>query len=357
MTTLTSPRPQTKPLTVGVIGDGFMKPEQFRTALAARLADTPTEFRQMELDWPLKLKSTKHDPSLPVAEFVGRPEDYFSFLEGLDILVTHLAPITADSLKHAPDLRLIAVSRGGPVNIEMPAARARGITVVNTPGRNASAVAEFTVASLLAETRNLVRGHMAVRNGSFSRDYYHYDNAGPELCELTVGIVGFGDIGTRVAKLLQPFGCGILIYDPFKELTPEEQAAGLRKLPLDDLMAQADVVTLHPRVTPETMGMISRERIAAMKPGGYIVNTTRGQVLDYDALYDALRSGHLRGAALDTFTPEPPPADMPLLQLPNVTLSPHIAGASRFSATKAATMITEDVARFLAGDRPHHLCT
>ena len=94
-----------------------------------------------------------------------------------------------------------------------------------------------------------------------------------------------------------------------------------------------------------------------MKPGSYIVNTTRGQVLDYDALYDALVSGHLRGAALDTFTPEPPPADMPLLQLPNVTLSPHIAGASQLSAKKAATVIAEDIARFLAGDTPHNLCT
>lgn len=348
---------QTKPMTVGIIGDGFMKPALFEAALRHRLPHQALEFRQMELDWPLKLKSTKYDASLPVGEFVGRPEDYFAFLSGLDILVTHLAPIVAQSLDHAPDLKLIAVSRGGPVNIEMPAARARGITVVNTPGRNASAVAEFTVASLLAETRNLIRGHMAVANGTFGRDFYHYDNTGPELCELTVGIVGYGDIGTRVARLLRPFGCDILIYDPFKELTDDEKAAGFRQADLDDLMRQSDVVTLHPRVTPETKGMISRERIAMMKPGGYIVNTTRGQVLDYAALYDALLSGHLKGAALDTFEPEPPPADWPLLKLPNVTLSPHIAGASRHSAKKAANMIAEDIALILAGKAPLYPCT
>tara|TARA_R110002049_G_scaffold173164_1_gene339951 strand:- start:2826 stop:3884 length:1059 start_codon:yes stop_codon:yes gene_type:complete len=347
----------TTPLTIGIIGDGFMQPALFRKALESRLGDRRITFREMELDWPLHVKSTKVDPDLPVGEFVGRPEDYFDFLSDLDVLVTHLAPITAHSMDHAPALKLIAVSRGGPVNIEMPAARDRGLSVVNTPGRNASAVAEFTVASLLAETRNLIRGHLAVKSGSFNRDYYHYDNAGPELGELTVGIVGYGDIGTRVARLLQPFGCQIVIYDPFKPLTDEETAAGFRKAELDALLAEADVVTLHPRVTPETIGMISRARIAAMKPGGYIVNTTRGQVLDYDALYDALVSGHLRGAALDTFTPEPPPADMPLLQLPNVTLSPHIAGASKLSAKKAATVIAEDIARFLAGDTPHNLCT
>lgn len=343
-------------LTIGIIGDGFMQPRFFEDALRHALPERDLDIRSMQIDWPLRLKSTKVDPTLPVGEFVGRPEEYFDFLRDLDILITHLAPITADSLDQAPRLKTIAVSRGGPVNIEMAAARARGVTVVNTPGRNASAVAEFTVASLLAETRNLIRGHQTVASGKFGREFYHYDNTGPELCELTVGIVGYGDIGTRVARLLQPFGCRIVIYDPFKALTDEEKAAGFEKTDLDDLMARSDVVTLHPRVTAETKGMISRDRIAMMKPGGYIVNTTRGQVLDYAALYDALVSGHLKGAALDTFDPEPPPADWPLLKLSNVTLSPHIAGASRYSATKAATMIAGDIALILNGQPPLYPC-
>ena len=337
---------RTRPLSIGIIGDGFMQPAFFEQALTRRLGGRAPSFRQMQLDWPLKVQSTKFDPDLPVAEFVGRAEHFF------DILVTHLAPITARSLEHAPNLKIIAVSRGGPVNIEMAATRARGITVVNTPGRNASAVAEFTVASLLAETRNLIRGHLSVASGEFRRDFYHHDHAGPELCELTVGIVGFGDIGSRVARLLRPFGCRIVIYDPFRQLTQEETDAGIRKMELDELLAHCDVVTLHPRVTPQTKGMIGRAQIAAMKPGAYIVNTTRGQVLDYAALYDALVSGHLRGAALDTFDPEPPPADWPLLKLPNVTLSPHIAGASRYSITKAADMIAEDIGRILEGEQP-----
>ncbi|MBS9721379.1 2-hydroxyacid dehydrogenase [Tianweitania sp. BSSL-BM11] len=344
----------TKTLTVGIIGDGFMQPQFFEEALSQRLGGRSIRYKHMQLDWPLKVQSTKHDPNLPVAEFVGRPEDYFDFLSDLDILVTHLAPITADSLDHAPDLKIIAVSRGGPVNIEMPAARERGITVINTPGRNASAVAEFTVASLLAETRNLIRGHLSVASGEFRREFYHYDHTGPELCELTVGIIGYGDIGTRVARLLQPFGCRILVADPFKQLTDEDRAAGIEKVEFDDLLRQSDVVTLHPRVTPQTKGMIGRAQIEAMKPGAYIVNTTRGQVLDYAALYDALKSGHLRGAALDTFDPEPPPADWPLLKLANVTLSPHIAGASRFSITKAATMIAEDIGLILEGKEPRY---
>lgn len=340
------------PLVIGIIGDGFMQPSFFEEALTKRLSGREVAFKRMQLDWPLKVQSTKHDPSLPVAEFVGRPEDYFEFLADLDILVTHLAPITAASLAQAPKLKIIAVSRGGPVNIEMAAARARDITVVNTPGRNASAVAEFTVASLLAETRNLIRGHLSVASGEFRREFYHFDHTGPELCELTVGIIGYGDIGTRVARLLQPFGCKIVVADPFKQLTDEDRAAGVEKVEFDELLRLSDVVTLHPRVTPQTRGMIGRAQIDAMKPGAYVVNTTRGQVLDYAALYDALVSGHLRGAALDTFDPEPPPADWPLLKLPNVTLSPHIAGASRYSITKAANMIAEDIGLILEGKPP-----
>lgn len=339
-------------LTIGIIGDGFMQPAFFERALSKGLAGRAVRYKHMQLDWPLKVQSTKFDPSLPVAEFVGRPEHYFEFLADLDILVTHLAPITAESLKRAPKLKVIAVSRGGPVNVEMAAARDRGITVINTPGRNASAVAEFTVASLLAETRNIIRGHLTVAAGEFRREFYHFDHAGPELCELTVGIVGYGDIGTRVARLLRPFGCRIVVADPFKQLTEDDLAAGIRKVELDELLRQADVVTLHPRVTPQTKGMIGRAQIETMKPGAYIVNTTRGQVLDYAALYDALASGHLKGAALDTFDPEPPPADWPLLRLPNVTLSPHIAGASRYSVTKAADMIATDIGLILDGRPP-----
>ncbi|MDD9721894.1 2-hydroxyacid dehydrogenase [Sulfitobacter sp. PR48] len=329
-----------------------MNPGFFRKALEAQPGLRKASFKELELGWPISVTSTKKDPDLPIGEFVGRPEDYFDFISDLDVLVTHLAPVTADSLDHAPDLKVIGVSRGGPVNIDSAAAARRGVVVVNAPGRNASAVAEFTIASLLAETRNLVRGHMNVLGGAFKREFYHIDHVGPELCELTLGIIGYGDIGMRVARLAAAFGCRIIVSDPFKELTEEDRALGIEKVALDALISTADVVTLHPRVTPETRGMIDRSRIESMKKGAYIVNTTRGEVLDYDALYDALKSGHLSGAALDTFNPEPPPADWPLLKLPNVTLSPHIAGASRYSVVKAANMIAEDVARFFDGEPP-----
>ncbi len=331
-----------------------MQPSFFEKALRSRMPNQAFEIKSMYLDWPLKLITTKQDPTLPVIEFLGRPEEYFDFASDRDILIVHLAPVTEQTFVHAPDLRIVAVSRGGAVNVEVAAAKKRGIQVINTPGRNASAVAEFTVGSLLAETRNIVRGHLSVKDGSFRRDFYHHDHAGRELCELTVGIVGYGDIGTRVARLLVPFGCKILVADPFKELTEEDKRLGIQKVTLDELLADSDVVTLHPKVTPETRKMIGAKEIQRMKKGAYIVNTTRGQVLDYDALYEALVSGKLAGAALDTFDPEPPKPDSPLLQLPNVTLSPHIAGASIYSITKAANMLANDIARILEGQPPLH---
>jgi D-3-phosphoglycerate dehydrogenase len=248
------------------------------------------------------------------------------------------------------------VSRGGPVNIDMKAARARNITVVNTPGRNASAVAEFTIGAILAETRNITRGHEALRRGEYRGDLYRADMAGRELSEMTVGLIGYGQVGTRVVKLLKAFGCRILVSDPYVQLAAEDLRDGVLQTSLDRILAEADVISLHPRVTAETTRMINRDTIVRMKQGAYLVNTARGPLLDYDALYDALVGGHLRGAMLETFSIEPPPPDWPLLQLPNVTLTPHIAGASVKTVSYAAGLAAEEVRRYLDGEGPLNPC-
>lgn len=138
--------------------------------------------------------------------------------------------------------------------------------------------------------------------------------------------------------------------DPYARLSEEDRAAGVEQVPLDELLAAADVVSLHPRVTPETARMMNAGTFARMKPGAVFINTARGPLVDYDALYDALSSGHLRGAMLETFDVEPPPADWPLLKLPNVTLTPHIAGASLRTVHVAATRVADEVRRYLAGE-------
>jgi D-3-phosphoglycerate dehydrogenase len=267
-----------------------------------------------------------------------------------EVLVTHLAPVSASILERCPSLRLIGVSRGGPVNIDRGACAARAVQVVNAPGRNASAVAEFTIGAILMETRLMRAGHEALRQGIWRGDLYRADLTGPELSELTVGLIGYGQIGTRVVKLLRPFGCRILVADPYKTLDADDAAHGVVMTDLADLLARSDVVSLHARVTDETRGFLAAPEFAAMQRGAWFINTARGPMVNYPDLCAALESGHLRGAMLETFWQEPPPADSPLLRLPNVTLTPHIAGASTTTVRIAAAMVAEEIRRWRAGE-------
>jgi len=179
---------------------------------------------------------------------------------------------------------------------------------------------------------------------------------GRELNELTIGVIGYGNIGTKVVKLLLAFGARVLVHDPYIQLVPEDAAAGVVLVSLDRLLMQSDVVTLHARVTDETRLMMNAEAFAKMRPGTIFLNTARGPMCDYEALYSALASGHLGGAMLETFAMEPVPMDWPLLQLPNVTVTPHIAGASVRTVTFAAEQAAEEVRRYLAGEPARNAC-
>jgi D-3-phosphoglycerate dehydrogenase / 2-oxoglutarate reductase len=278
------------------------------------------------------------------------------FIGNAEILVTQLAPMSRAMLARLPQLKMIAVSRGGPVNIDMQAARDHGVLVVNTPGRNASAVAEFTIGAILAQTRKITEGHEGLRAGVWRGDLYRADVTGRELNELTIGVIGYGNIGTKVVKLLRAFGARVLVHDPYVQLAPEDAAAGVELTTLGRLLAEADVVTLHARVTDETRNMMNAEAFAKMRPGTIFLNTARGPMCDYDALYAALAGGHLGGAMLETFAVEPVPTDWPLLQLPNVTVTPHIAGASVRTVTFAAEQAAEEVRRYLMGEPARNAC-
>jgi D-3-phosphoglycerate dehydrogenase / 2-oxoglutarate reductase len=214
---------------------------------------------------------------------------------------------------------MIAVARGGPVNIDAAAAREPGILVCNAPGRNASAVAEFTLGAILVETRLILLGHEAMRKGIWRGDLYRADRMGRELSEMTVGIIGYGQIGRRVVQLLKPFACKIVVNTPESQLSEQDRFDGVKRVGLEHLLKESDVVSIHARVTPQSVELIGRKQLALMKRGANFVNTARGPLVDYDAL----ASGCLSGAMLDTFANEPVPSDCPLLQLPNVTLTPH----------------------------------
>ena len=342
---------------IAIIGDRFMLSAMFEEALHDACG---AKVRCHGLDLPWPDEPMEHGYAKPgmdgLKEYMGDPDEVIAHIGPAPVLVTHLAPLSATMFAAMPDLRLVAVSRGGPVNIDMGAAARHGVTVVNTPGRNASAVAEFTIGAILAETRNITRGHDALRRGEFRGDLYRADVTGDELSEMTVGVIGYGNIGTRVVRLLRAFGCRILVTDPYVQLLPDDAAAGVTMVELNQLLAESDVVTLHPRVTGETRGMMDAGAFAAMRPGSVIVNTARGPLMDYDALYEALSSGHLGGAMLETFAIEPVPPDWPLLSLPNVTLTPHIAGASLKTVRIAAAKAAEEVRRWIAGEPPLNPC-
>lgn len=343
---------------IAIIGDYFILPEVFEAEVRKACEGHDMNCRLRQEDWPNSpvVHGYEGGEDVSIKEFIGDFDEVADFIGGAEILVMHQSPITDGMLQALPDLKFIGCSRGGPVNVDIAAANKRGVQVVRAPGRNASAVAEFTIGAMLAETRKIRVGHESLRKGVWRGDLYRADTTGRELNEMTVGVIGYGKIGTRLVKILQAFGCRILVSDPYVQLDPADVAAGVEQVSLDTLLAESDVVTLHPRVSEETTQMINKDRLAQMKNDALLINTARGPLCNYDDLYDALKNGTIGSAMLETFSVEPTPPDWPLLQLDNVTLTPHIAGASVRTAQYAAQVLAEDVKNYITGAPLNNLC-
>ncbi|HEX8941737.1 MAG TPA: phosphoglycerate dehydrogenase [Gemmatimonadaceae bacterium] len=239
-------------------------------------------------------------------------------------------------------LRLISVWGTGTDHIDLAACRERGVTVTNTPGVNAHAVAEHTMALILAVTRRIPAVDTGVRAGQWPRGML------VQLEGKTLGIVGLGAVGRRVAKLAAPFGMRLLASTHGDD-AGRAAAVGARHVPIETLLRESDVVSLHLRLSGDTTRYLGRERLALMKPTAFLINTARGDLVDRDALVDALRTGRLAGAALDVFHEEPVRADDPLLALPNVVLTPHNAGMTPEVIDIGLRRAVENVAAYLRG--------
>ena len=275
------------------------------------------------------------------------PAEVYEAVKDADILITQFCPVPASLIEAGKRLKVVGVLRAGYENIDVKAASERGILVLNTPGRNSDAVADFAVGMLLAEARNIARGHLGLKEGRWIREY---PNSGmiPDLPGKTVGIVGLGEIGRKVAKRLSGFDVKILAYDPFVKEPP----AGIAMVRLEELMEGSDFVTVHARLTKETEGMIGAALIAKMKSSAYLINTSRSALVDEKALYEALKSKKIAGAALDVFDLEPPGADYPLVRLDNVTLTPHMAGGSNDAFFNCPKLLADEFAKLLSGGEP-----
>jgi len=313
-----------------------MRPVILVTArLFGRLSDAPV--RALEAAGCAVRVAPQRDRPLGEAEV--RP-----LLDGVVAVIAGLEPWTDRLMAAASRLRLICRFGVGYDTVDLAAAGRRGILVATTPATNHTAAAEHTLALMLAVVRRVAAQDARAKRGEWAPE------PGPELRGRTLGIVGLGRTGREVARLARAFGMRVIAHEPAPDLE-FVAAQGIDLLDLDTLLGQADVVTLHLPLAPQTRHLIDARALATMRPGAYLINTARGGIVDEEALYAALVSGHLAGAALDVTDPEPP-TDWRLARLPHVVLTPHVAGLSTDAIARMEDSAIATILAVLRGERP-----
>jgi D-3-phosphoglycerate dehydrogenase len=260
------------------------------------------------------------------------------------VLVRSATKVDAEAIAAAPNLKVVARAGVGLDNVDIKAATTAGVMVVNAPTSNIISAAELTVGHILSLARHIPAAHASLAAGAWKRSSY----TGVELYEKTVGIIGLGRIGALITQRLQAFGVHVIAYDPYVT-TARAQQLGVELVSLDDLLQRADFVTIHMPRTPETLGMISDDQFALMKPTAFVVNVARGGLIDEDALHRALTANTIAGAGLDVFVSEPP-KDSPLVSLPNVVVTPHLGASTDEAQEKAGVSVAKSVRLALGGE-------
>jgi D-3-phosphoglycerate dehydrogenase / 2-oxoglutarate reductase len=331
-----------------VVGDSFCPSSVLREAFGALERDHDVTYADV-LDEPGWVPASPSE--LRIAEAFGSPRQVIELLDRHDILVVQGAPVTDEVLDAGAGLRLVCCARGGPVNVDVAAATARGIPVATTPGKNADAVADLTVAFVVMLARRLPEVIRHVEGGGeFAHD--NYEGArwfGHDLAGQVLGLVGYGQVGSRVARRAASFGMRVVVYDPFVE-PGEITGDGVEPVDLETLLATSDVVSLHARATAENAGLIGEAAIERMKRGALLVNTARGSLVDETAVLAGLRSGQLGGLAVDVISPSPATGRHPLLEHPNVIVTTHIGGATYETLRHGGEMAAAEILRFLVGE-------
>jgi len=277
-------------------------------------------------------------------------EKYASTLSEIEAVIAGVEVWDGTRMDQCPKLKILALFGIGVDNFDLPAAKKRGITCTNAPGLNTNAVAEHTISLILALTRRIVRFDREVRQGQWVK------HPAIELTGRTLGLIGCGAIARRVASFAQAFGMEVIAYDAYPDKAAA-QAAGIQLLPMEEVLCRADVVSPHVPGTETTRHMIGKTEFAHMREHTFFVNTSRGSVVDEAALYHALASGHLSGAAADVFEQEPVDLTAPLMSLPNFIATPHTAAITKEANQAIANSCARAVVDCLEGRRPEHILT
>jgi D-3-phosphoglycerate dehydrogenase len=303
---------------------------------------TSSRFSSKPMEWILKIENDG-------PEWVEPDEEVMQKISDAELVLTHFAGISSNMIDAAQRLKFIGVMRSGIENVNVPSATAKGVIVSNCPGRVAEPVADFTVALILVEARNIIRDSLNYTRGQWPA-FDPKDSVNTALKNHIAGLIGFGMIGHKVAARLKPFGVKVLVYDPFvsKEMA---EAAGVELVSLEELLMRSDYVSMHARLSEETKNLMGEKEFGLMKPTAIFINTARAGLVDEVALVNALQQKKIRSAALDVYLNEPLPHDHPFLSLPNVTLTPHHAGATTDNQSNSLDIMLEEVDRYLAGEK------
>ena len=272
--------------------------------------------------------------------------------EAIAFLVVEADFVFRETFEEAPNLRFVGICRAALNQVEVEAATQHGVVVVNTPGRNAQAVAEHALGLIFALARRIPQAHEYVRSGAWDHPVGGYvDLRGIELGGRALGIIGLGAIGRSLSGIAQGIGMRVIAYDPFVS-GPD---AGVAMVDLDTIARESDFISVHVPTTPQTVGMLDSGFFSAMKSTAFLVSCSDAEVADQVAVADALRSRRISGAAFDVFETQPISPDSPLLALDNVVLTPHVGGATEETVRRHSQMMADDIVRFTRGARPVNL--